>query len=85
LAILQEPGYVSLEDYVDANVLIGALQRYGPRLDTEQLVGTLENLRDLDVGLGTPASFTGSEHQCGAYNSIRTATISHLTCSRVVD
>ena len=39
-----------------------ALQRNEPRLDTEQLVGTLENLRDLDVGLGTPVSFTGSEH-----------------------
>jgi hypothetical protein len=27
-------------------------------------------------------SFTGSEHQCGAHTSIRTATISHLICSR---
>ena len=65
LAILQEPGYVSLEGYIDANVLIGALQRDVPRLDTEQLVGTLENLRDLDVGLGSPANFTGSEYQLG--------------------
>src|SRR5215831_3466868 len=59
----QAPDYVSLEGYVDANVLIAALQRSGPQLDTEKLVGTLENLRDLDIGLGTPVIFTRSDHQ----------------------
>ena len=59
----QEPDYVSLEGYVDANVMIAALQRNGPQIDTEKLVGTLENLRDLDIGLGTPVSFSRSEHQ----------------------
>jgi ABC-type branched-subunit amino acid transport system substrate-binding protein len=57
------PDYVSLEGYVDATVLIAALQRNGPQLDTERLVGTLENLRDLDIGLGTPVTFSRSEHQ----------------------
>src|SRR5690242_10342714 len=46
----QAPDYVSLEGYVDANVLIAALQRSGLQLDTEKLVSTLENLRDLDIG-----------------------------------
>jgi branched-chain amino acid transport system substrate-binding protein len=55
--------YVSLEGYVDASVLIAALQRNGAQLDTEKLVGTLESLRDLDIGLGTPVSFSRSEHQ----------------------
>ena len=55
--------YVSLEGYVDANVLIAALQRGGPQLDTEKLVSTLENLRDLDIGLGTPVTFSRSDHQ----------------------
>ena len=59
----EAPDYVSLEGYVDANVLIAALQRNGPQLDTERLVGTLENLRDLDIGLGTPVTFSQSEHQ----------------------
>ena len=59
----QEPDYVSLEGYVDAAVLIAALQRNGPQLDTEKLVGTLENLRELDIGLGTQVSFNRSEHQ----------------------
>jgi branched-chain amino acid transport system substrate-binding protein len=55
--------YVSLEGYVAANVLIEALKRNGAELDTEKLVATLENLRDLDIGLGTPVSFSRSEHQ----------------------
>jgi ABC-type branched-subunit amino acid transport system substrate-binding protein len=59
----EAPDYVSLEGYVDANVLITALQRNGPQLDTEKLVATLENLRDLDIGLGTPVTFSRSEHQ----------------------
>jgi branched-chain amino acid transport system substrate-binding protein len=57
------PDYVSLEGYVDASVLIAALQRNGAQLDTEGLVGTLENLRDLDIGLGTPVIFSRSDHQ----------------------
>jgi branched-chain amino acid transport system substrate-binding protein len=59
----EAPDYVSLEGYVDANVLIAALQRTGPQLDTEKLVGTLEDLHDLDIGLGTEVTFTRSDHQ----------------------
>ena len=59
----EAPDYVSLEGYVDASVLIVALQRNGAQLDTEGLVGTLENLRDLDIGLGTPVIFSRSDHQ----------------------
>jgi ABC-type branched-subunit amino acid transport system substrate-binding protein len=57
------PDYVSLEGYVDANVLIAGLQRNGAQLDTERLIGTFENLQDLDIGLGTPVTFSRSEHQ----------------------
>jgi branched-chain amino acid transport system substrate-binding protein len=59
----EAPDYVSLEGYVDANVLIAALQRTGAQLDTEKLVATLENLHDLDIGLGTPVTFSRSDHQ----------------------
>jgi hypothetical protein len=44
-------------------VLIAALKRNGAQLDTERLVTTLENLRGLDIGLGTPVTFSPSEHQ----------------------
>jgi hypothetical protein len=46
-----------------ANVLIAALDRNGRQLDTERLVETLENLHDLNIGLGTPLTFSESEHQ----------------------
>jgi len=59
----ESPDYVSLEGYVVANVLIAALKRNGPQLDTERLVTVLENLRGLDLGLGTPVTFSPSEHQ----------------------
>jgi ABC-type branched-subunit amino acid transport system substrate-binding protein len=59
----EEPDYVSLEGYVDATVLIAALKQNGAQLDTEKLVATFENLRDLDIGLGAPMNFSRSEHQ----------------------
>ncbi len=59
----EEPDYVSLEGYVDATLLIAALQQNGPAIDTEKLVATLESMRDLDIGLGAPMTFTRSEHQ----------------------
>jgi branched-chain amino acid transport system substrate-binding protein len=59
----EQPDYVSLEGYVMANVLIAALRRNGQDLDTEKLVQTLENMRDLDLGLGTAVTFGRSEHQ----------------------
>jgi ABC-type branched-subunit amino acid transport system substrate-binding protein len=59
----EAPDYVSLEGYVDATILVAALQQNGAALDTEKLVATLENLRDLDIGLGAPMGFSRSEHQ----------------------
>ena len=59
----QVPDYVSLEGYVDAKILIAALQRNGPELDTEKLVATLEDFHGFDIGLGTPVTFGRSEHQ----------------------
>ena len=59
----EAPDYVSLEGYVSANVLIQALKRAGPQLDTEKLIDTLESMRNLDLGLGTPLNFGRAEHQ----------------------
>src|SRR6185312_2725272 len=57
----EAPSYVSLEGYIAANVLIQGLQRAGPKLDTERLVDTLENMHKLDLGLGTPLNFGRDE------------------------
>ena len=59
----ESPDYVSLEGYLAGSVLIEALKRNGPQLDTETLVENLENLRELDIGLGTPVTFGRTEHQ----------------------
>jgi ABC-type branched-subunit amino acid transport system substrate-binding protein len=59
----EQPDYVSLEGYIAASILVEALKQTGPQLDTERLVETLENLRDFDMGLGTPVSFGRSDHQ----------------------
>jgi ABC-type branched-subunit amino acid transport system substrate-binding protein len=59
----EAPDYVSLEGYVAANVLVEALRRAGPQLDTEKLVDTLESMRNLDMGLGTYLNFGRGEHQ----------------------
>jgi len=59
----ETPNYVSLEGYIAANVLIQAIKRSGPQIDTERLIDTLENVRNLDLGLGTPLNFGRAEHQ----------------------
>ncbi len=59
----ERPDFVSFEGYLAANVLIEALKRHGRALDTESLVGTLEGLRGLDLGIGNQLSFGLSEHQ----------------------
>jgi len=59
----ESPDYVSLEGYLAGSVLVEALKRNGPQLDTETLVDTLENLHDFDMGLGTPVTFGRTEHQ----------------------
>jgi branched-chain amino acid transport system substrate-binding protein len=59
----EAPDYASLEGFVAANILIQGLKRTGPQLDTERLIDVLENLRNLDLGLGVPLSFGRAEHQ----------------------
>src|SRR6267154_2516231 len=59
----EAPDYVSLEGYIAASVLIQAIKRTGPQLDTEKLIDTLETTRNLDLGLGTSLGFGRSEHQ----------------------
>jgi hypothetical protein len=59
----ETPDYVSLEGFVAARVLVEALKRVRPQLDTEKLVESLEGLRDLDLGRGTPVNYGRTEHQ----------------------
>jgi ABC-type branched-subunit amino acid transport system substrate-binding protein len=57
------PGFVALEGYVAARILLEGLRRAGRDLDADRLVGALESIRDLDVGIGARISFSPAEHQ----------------------
>lgn len=57
------PGFVSLEGFIVGSIFVEALKRAGPRLTTERLVDSLEQVRDLDLGFGTKIGFSPSEHQ----------------------
>jgi len=61
----EKPAYVSLEAYIAASILIEAMKRVEPpaSLDTEKLVDALEDMRGVDLGLGTELSFGRTEHQ----------------------
>jgi ABC-type branched-subunit amino acid transport system substrate-binding protein len=59
----ETPDYVSLEGFVAARVLVEALRRAGPQLDTEKLVDAFEGMQNLDLGLGTLVNYGRTEHQ----------------------
>ena len=59
----ERPGFVSLEGFLAAKLLCTALDRAGPELTTEKLVEAMESINNLDFGLGTPITFSPSEHQ----------------------
>jgi len=59
----EPPDYTSLEGYVSANLLIEALTRTGPQIDTERVVESLEAMNNFDLGIGATLNFGRGEHQ----------------------
>jgi branched-chain amino acid transport system substrate-binding protein len=59
----ERPGFVSLEGWIAARLLIAGLERAGKDLTTDRLVEALEQVRALDLGIGVPLGFAPSEHQ----------------------
>lgn len=57
------PDYVSLEAYLQANILVEALRRTGRQVDPDRLVTALEGMHDLELGVGTKIGFSRAEHQ----------------------
>ena len=55
--------YVSFEGYIEANILVEAVKRVGRDVDTEKLVEELERMRDFDLGLSAPVTFSPNDHQ----------------------
>jgi len=56
--------FTSLEGYVVAKLFSDALKMNGPNLTTESFRAVLDNqVRDMDIGIGTPLSFSPSNRQ----------------------
>jgi len=70
----EKPGYLSLEGWIVARVLIEGLQRAGKELTMDALIDALEGLHGLDLGIGAPLGFGPSEHQA-----------SHVVWGTVID
>ena len=59
----EKPGFLSLEGYIAAKLLIQGLQQAGPALTTDTLVAGLESIKGFDMGLGGTLTLGPSEHQ----------------------
>jgi branched-chain amino acid transport system substrate-binding protein len=59
----EPPDYTSLEGFISARLLIEALKRTGPQVDTEKLVENLEAMNNFDLGIGSTLGFGRGEHQ----------------------
>jgi ABC-type branched-subunit amino acid transport system substrate-binding protein len=57
-----EPNYVALEGFVNAQILVNALQSSGPDLTRSALISAIENITQLDIGIGKPVSFSEFDH-----------------------
>lgn len=58
-------GYVSLEGFVDAMVLVEGIKRAGKDLTREKLIQALESMHDVDIGLGPDLKleFSSTNHK----------------------
>ncbi len=58
-----EFNYVALEGFVNAKVLVKALEDAGTDLTREKFIEALESIHNYDVGIGKEISYTGLDHQ----------------------
>jgi ABC-type branched-subunit amino acid transport system substrate-binding protein len=58
-----EPGFVSLEGYIVARIFVEGLRRAGEEITRESIIDALLAIRDLDIGLGTPISYSDELYQ----------------------
>jgi ABC-type branched-subunit amino acid transport system substrate-binding protein len=55
--------FISLEGFVNAKVIVEALRRAGPNPTRAAFREAMESLRNFDVGIGAPITFTADRHQ----------------------
>ncbi|MBU4452558.1 MAG: ABC transporter substrate-binding protein [Nanoarchaeota archaeon] len=57
------PTYTGLEGFVNAKLLVRALDAAGRDLSREKLIQTLESFEDYSVGIGIPVNYGPADHQ----------------------
>ena len=57
-----EPGFGSLEGYLDAQIVVQAMRRAGPALTRAALTQALDSMTKVDFG-GVTVSFSPTDHQ----------------------
>lgn len=57
------PGFVTLEGYLAARIFVEGIKKAGSTISRESIIDGIESLSKLDVGLGSPISFSKANHQ----------------------
>jgi len=58
-----EPGFGSLEGYIVARIFVEGLKKAGPDINRETIIDALQDIHNLDIGLGTLISYSHDNHQ----------------------
>jgi ABC-type branched-subunit amino acid transport system substrate-binding protein len=66
----EQPGFVSLEGFVDAMVMVDGIKRAGAELTREGLIRGIESIHQLDVGLGPELKLNYSAHDHEGFKTV---------------
>lgn len=58
-----EPNFVALEGFVNAKVLVKALENAGRNLTREKFIEALESMQDVDIGIRKGVTYSTLDHQ----------------------
>lgn len=58
-----EPTFGGLEGFANARILAEGLQRAGQEIDRDKFISAMESIKNFDLGLASPVSFSDTEHQ----------------------
>lgn len=60
---MEKHSFISLEGFINAKVIVEALRRAGPSPTRPGLRQALESLKNFDLGIGAPLTFSRERHQ----------------------
>jgi branched-chain amino acid transport system substrate-binding protein len=80
-----QPGFISLEGFVTAMVLVEGLKRAGRDLTREKFIHSLESMRDFDLGLGSKFKVNYSPANHKASNAVYVTVVKAGTAASFPD